>query len=105
MPGIDFRQLRATTSMAEVLQLIAFQPRSKRDGQWRGPCPIHGSASEDSAVFSTNLTKKTFRCFKCGAAGNHLDLWALVSKQPLFEAARDLCRRLQREVPYLAHKS
>ena len=101
MPALDFRRLRAAVSMAEVLQLLHFEPRTRRGQQWRGPCPVHESTSPRSTAFSANLAKNTFRCFKCGAAGNHLDLWALVTKQPLFDAALQLCDRLRRDVPYL----
>lgn len=44
---------------------------------------------------------KTYQCFKCGSAGNHLDLWAAISKKNLYDAAIDLCNRLNREVPRL----
>jgi hypothetical protein len=70
MPRIDFRAVRSLVSMAEVLQLLGFEARLVRGNQLRGPCPLHGSA-ESSRVFSVNLAKNTFQCFKCGAAGNH----------------------------------
>ena len=100
MPGIDFREVRSLVSMAEVLELLGFHGRAASGKQLRGPCPLHGS-EESSRVFSVNLAKNTFQCFKCGAAGNHLDLWASASKKSLYEAALDLCQRLGREVPWL----
>jgi DNA primase len=100
MPGIDFREVRARVTMAEVLQLLGFEGHATSATQRRGRCPLHGSA-ERSRVFSVNLAKNAFRCFKCGAAGNHLDLWARASNQPLHKAALDLCQRLQREIPWL----
>jgi DNA primase len=100
MSAIDFRQVRALVSMAEVLALLGYGARSHLGQQLRGPCPLHGSAPS-SRVFSAHLGKNAFRCFKCGAAGNHLDLWAQATHQPLYQAALDLCRRLGREVPWL----
>jgi DNA primase len=100
MPGIDFRELRKLVSMAEVLTLLGFESHERSGMQLRGACPLHES-SAGSRVFSVNLTKNTFQCFKCGAAGNHLDLWARFARKPLYEAALDLCRRLHRSVPYL----
>ena len=100
MRGIDFRELRALISMAEVLELIGFQAREASGQQRRGPCLLHGS-DESSRVFSVNLAKNAFQCFKCGAAGNHLDLWAAITKQSLYQAALDLCQRLNREIPWL----
>jgi DNA primase len=104
MAGIDFRALRALVSMAEVLRLLRFEPQGGGRNQLRGPCPLHDSANR-SRVFSINLAKNTFQCFKCGAAGNQLDLWASATKKPLYEAALDLCRQLNRDVPYLAGRT
>jgi DNA primase len=100
MPGIDFPELRKLVSMAEVLRLLGFEPHERSGVQLRGACPLHES-SAGSRVFSVNLAKNTFQCFKCGAGGNHLDLWARVIRKPLYEAALDLCHRLHRNVPYL----
>lgn len=86
--------------MQQVLDLLRFVPVERKGGQVRGPCPLHGS-SADSRVFSVNLAKNTFQCFKCGAAGNHLDLWARATNQRLYDAVLDLCRRLDCEIPRL----
>jgi hypothetical protein len=69
-------------------------------GQQRGPCPLHGSTSSTSRCFSANEREHVFQCFKCGRAGNALDLWAMATKQPPYEAAVDLCGRLHLPVPY-----
>ena len=100
MPAIDFSQLRAVIPMAEVLQLLGFEAVRSDGNQVRGRCPLHGS-EDDNRVFSANLAKQAFRCFKCGAAGNHLDLWAKATNKPLYEAALDLCGRLNRDIPWL----
>ena len=100
MPRIDFRAVRSLISMGEVLALLGLEAMTAQGKQLRGPCPLHGS-SESSRVFSVNLAKNTFQCFKCGAAGNHLDLWPSATKKPLYEAAIDLCQRLQRDIPWL----
>lgn len=104
MPGIDYRELRNLVSMQEVLTLLAWTGVGSGN-QLRGPCPVHESNAPRSRVFSVNLAKKTFQCFKCKAAGNHLDLWAATTRLPLFKAAVDLCERLQRPVPWLRSKS
>jgi DNA primase len=103
MPSIDFRQLRANVSMAEVLELLRFVIIERTGDQVRGECPLHEpSASEKHRSFSAHFGRNIFRCFKCGASGNQLDLWAKASKKPLFEAALDLCTRLNKEAPRLA---
>ena len=99
MGGIDFRKVRSSISMQEVLDLLRFVPVARVGDQVRGPCPLHGSGSDGSRVFSIHLTKNTFQCFKCKQSGNHLDLWASATSQRLYDAGLDLCRRLGREVP------
>jgi hypothetical protein len=100
-PAVDFPALRAALSISAVLHLLGFQPRSRRGAQPRGPCPLHGATSGASRAFSVNLERHTFHCFKCGRAGNALDLWAHATGQPPYEAARDLCQRLNLALPTL----
>jgi DNA primase len=102
MPGIDYRAVRADIRLAEVLDLIGWQPRSRHGEQWRGPCPVHGSRSSTSRVFAAHLGKNAYHCFRCGAGGNALDLWAALTHQDLHAAVLDLCQRLNRPVPWLA---
>jgi DNA primase len=102
MPSIDFRQLRAQVSLAEVLQLLRFEAAERQGDQVRGACPLHErSGARKHRSFSAHLGRNVFHCFKCGASGNHLDLWARARKQTLYEAALDLCARLHKEVPQL----
>src|SRR5262249_26533383 len=101
-PAIDFAAVRAVVTMAAVLQLLGFQPRSTHGAQQRGPCPLHGSNSGTARCFSVNLEQHSFQCFQCGRAGNALDLWAHASGQSLYDAALDLCQRLGIPVPELA---
>ena len=101
MPGIDFREARSRLPLAEVLQLLGFEPRSRRGEQLRGPCPVHRSHRPTSRSFAAQLGKGVWHCFVCGAGGNALDLWVAVTKQGLHAAVRDLCSRLGRDVPWL----
>jgi transposase InsO family protein len=100
-PAIDFDAVRAAITMAAVLGLLGFQPPSGRGAQQRGPCPLHGSTSGTSRCFSVNLEQQHFHCFKCGRSGNALDLWALATRQSIYDAAVDLCQRLAIPLPLL----
>ena len=62
---------------------------------------MHGSRSRTSRAFAAHLGKNVYHCFRCGAGGNALDLWAALSRQPLHAAVLDLCERLHRPVPWL----
>ncbi len=98
MPSIDYKSLREQISIRDVLDLIAYQPLSKRGDQWRGQCPVHDSQSPQSRAFSVSLSKNAFRCFHCGAQGNQLDLWAAVQGMSLYDTAVDLARRTGVEI-------
>jgi DNA primase len=102
MPGIDYRAARALVPLADVLGLLGFVPHRRHGAQLRGPCPLHGSRSATSRSFATHLGKSAWHCFRCGAGGNALDLWAAITHQPLHAAVLDLCQRLGRDVPWLA---
>jgi transposase len=97
--GVDFQSVRSQTSMQQVLELLEFDPVEARGDQLRGACPVHHSTSPSSRSFSANLSQNTFRCFKCRAQGNHLDLWAAATNQKLYDAAVDLCQRVRIETP------
>ncbi len=103
MPSIDFAELRAQVTMGQVLELLCYEPRVSGSDQVRGPCPIHGSTSKTSRIFSANLQRNVFQCFKCEAQGNQLDLWAQVHDLSVYDAALDLCSKLNIEPPML-HK-
>jgi hypothetical protein len=46
-----------------------------------------------------------FHCFKCGNSGNALDLWARAKNLSIYDAAVDLCERLNLPLPTLSAPS
>ena len=98
MASVDFKSLRSLISMQQVLDLVGFESVVFQGDQVRGRCPLHEPHAPRSRSFSANLHKNAFRCFRCGVAGNQLDLWAKFTKQSLHAAALDLCGRLN--IPY-----
>jgi DNA primase len=101
VPGIDFNRLRAEITMAQVLELLAFEPVTRSGGQWYGHCPLHEAPPQPKRYFSVNLTLGRYYCHRCHSHGNHLDLWVAATQLPLHQAAIDLCQRLGREVPWM----
>jgi hypothetical protein len=101
-PAIDFAAVRAAITLAAVLQLLGFKANSSHGTQQRGPCPLHGSTSGTSRCFSANLEQHTFHCFKCGRSGNALELWAHANRLTPYDAAIDLCQRLNIPLPTLS---
>ncbi len=100
-PAIDFAAANAAITMAAVLQLLGFRAASKRGAQQRGPCPLHGSTLGTARCFSANLDEQVFHCFKCKRSGNALDLWTEANRLTPYDAAIDLCQRLQIPLPTL----
>jgi len=100
-PAIDFAAVRSTVAMTAVLGLLGFQPQTTHGAQQRGPCPLHGSTAGTSRCFSVNTSDQLFHCFKCGRSGNALDLWAQATWQTPYDAALDLCQRLNIPLPTL----
>jgi DNA primase len=105
MPGLDYRAARAQLPLTDVLALLGFVPQRRLGQQLRGPCPLHRSRAATSRSFAAHLGKNAWHCFRCGAGGNALDLWAAVTRQPLHAAVLDLCQRLGRDVPWLPVRS
>jgi DNA primase len=102
MPLLDLRQARSEIRLSAVLALLGFEPHTRCGPQLRGPCPIHGSRSQTSRSFAAHVGKNVWHCFRCGAGGNALDLWARATGQPLYAAVLDLYQRLGQTVPWLA---
>jgi DNA primase len=86
--------------LADVLTLLGFVPARRHGAQLRGPCLLHRARSAASRSFAAHLGKNAWYCFRCGAGGNALDLWAAATQQPLHAAVLDLCQRLGRAVPW-----
>src|SRR5262245_28777407 len=101
MPLIDLRQAHAEVCLAEVLELLGWRARVRGGVQVRGPCPVHGSQTATSRVFSAHLGRGVWHCFRCGASGNALDLWVWLTGQGIYEAVLEMYRRLGRAVPRL----
>jgi DNA primase len=88
--------------MTAVLGLLGFRALSSHGAQQRGPCPLHGSTAGTSRCFSVNTSDQIFHCFKCGRSGNALDLWVQATRQSPYDAALDLCQRLNIPTPTLS---
>jgi DNA primase len=101
MPGVRFREVRSRVSLAQVLELLGFVVEAASGDEVRGACPVHGSTSPRSRSFSANVKKQVYRCFRCGSAGNHLELYAAATHQNLYAAALDLCQRVGCAVPWI----
>ena len=99
---IDFQALKSEVSVLDVLALYKWQPVKQRADELRGPCPVHGSSSETSTIFAVSPSKNAWKCHKCEAGGNQLDLAACYFGLPQDQVVRvavALCRELGREIP------
>jgi DNA primase len=101
MSGLDYPAVRALIPIRRILEAIDYRPVTIRGDQWRGPCPLHSAGPGSETCFSIHLGKSVYRCFRCHACGNQLDLWIALTHLPLYEATLDLCRRLRLDPPRL----
>src|SRR5438874_530315 len=101
MLRVRFPEVRSCVSMMQVLELLGCVAQEVSGDEVRGPCPVHGSTSPRSRSFSANVKKRVYRCFRCGSAGNHLELYAAATGQSLYAAALDLCQRVGCAVPWI----
>lgn len=92
---VDFAAVRERVSIADVLELIGWQPNKTHGTQLRGPCPLHRSGAE-SVIFAVNLKRNAWYCHskKCKTGGNQLDLYAAVTGASLYQATKELCEKL-----------
>jgi len=101
MPGVDYRQVQLRVPMAKVLELLRLPSAGALGPQFRGPCPLHASRSRRSRSFSAHLLRGVCHCFRCGFAGNQVQLWGAWKGLTVYEAAVDLCRAAGVEVPWI----
>lgn len=101
---LDFGQLRRMVTIAQVLELIGWGPRSARGSKWRGPCPIHDEPNARCRTFAVEIDKNVYCCHSCGSKGNVLDLWVALRREPLLPAAWALIQSFGLEPPVLNEK-
>jgi DNA primase len=103
---IDFDALKRTVSIVELLESIGWKAvRTRRGGsELRGSCPVHGSRSETSLIFSVTPSRNIFKCFKCDAGGDTIALAAYlfgIARDQRVKAAVALCKQWGIDVPRL----
>jgi hypothetical protein len=96
---INFRLLRDMIEVRQVLALLHSPCAKEPNGDWRGPCPIHGS--HDTSSRSLDVKREIAHCHRCGWRGDALQLWTDYHKMDRLDAAYDLCDRLRIDPPYL----
>ena len=62
---------------------------------------MHGSTSDNSRVFSVNLSNGRYYSHKCKSHDNQLELYAAVHDTTVYQAAVELCHVLGRDVPWI----
>ncbi len=101
--SIDYRQLRDSLRIEDVLSWMSWRAISRSGDQLRGPCPFCTTASIDPSgaaprtgtrEFSVHRQRNIYRCFRCGSSGNALDLWSAHRKLPIYSAAQEIQTRL-----------
>jgi DNA primase len=85
---VDFKSVKTSVSMTDVLGHYAINSLKKQGDELRGRCPIH--KGEGARTFHVNIAKNVFKCFSCGAKGNILDFVAAMEGCTARDAALKL---------------
>ncbi len=85
---VDFKTVKASVSIAQVLDHYQVNWLRGKGDDVRGRCPIH--KGEGQGTFHVNLAKNIFQCFSCHAKGNILDLVAAMEQISVRDAALKL---------------
>ena len=84
---VDFKAVKATVRMEQVLEHYGITDRFKRSGDsLSGPCPIHKGSNPTQ--FRVSLSKNVWNCFsECKHGGNVLDFIARMENVTIHAAA------------------
>ena len=67
---VDDEVLEKIRSQVDIVDLISdYIPLKKSGSNYMGLCPFH---NEKTPSFSVSPTKGIFKCFGCGAGGDHI---------------------------------
>ena len=105
---INFTAVRASVSLADVLELIGWEPNVHAGDGPRGSCPICGSGNPKARYFHIGRGADgnlRWFCHKGCGGGNHLDLWCKVHSYDLYDGAVALCEAAGVPIPYLGRRS
>jgi DNA primase len=101
--SINYRRLRESLRIDEVLSWMSWKASSRAGDQLRGPCPFCDAAdsaraspdaSHGDRSFSVNTQRNIYHCFRCSSSGNALDLWSSYRKLSIYAAAQEIQARL-----------
>jgi DNA primase len=100
MPSINYDALRRKVPIRRVLELVNFQPSSRRGAQWRGACPLpqHPATEKRDPTFSVNIQRNIYYCHRCKTGGNQLHFWTTMMQCAIYDAAVDLCHKLHIDI-------
>src|SRR5213594_283743 len=86
-PYVDFKAVKASVSMLQILDQYGLTERFKRSGDsLSGSCPLHNG--DNPTQFRVSASKNCWNCFgKCKRGGNVLDFVALRENISVREAA------------------
>ncbi len=106
-PQFDFALVRSQISIEKMLEYLGILDTLRPSGgELRGPCPIHSKECDKRRRhFAVNPEKNVFQCFHCQAQGNHLDFWAQLHDQSIYEAALNLVEVFDLEPSRLEKRS
>lgn len=89
MPWVDYRHIKATVTMSQLLAHYGIQLRPTAEHHLAGTCPLPGHAGDRSNknAFHVDTEKNAFNCFTHCGGGNVLDFVAKMESCSIRDAA------------------
>jgi hypothetical protein len=96
---INYRLIRDAIPVLWVLERLGWEPQYRRGQKCRGWCPVHSQTGHRSTILAVDGTH--WYCHRCRRGGDAIDMYSLVTGEPLYESAVHLCEEFSLDVPYL----
>src|SRR6516165_3927245 len=98
MGSIDYPAAQRAMSLEQVLALLGWSHNYRERGDLLSWCPLCGHGVGFDRCF--RVRGERWVCYRCKRSGGALDLYQASLNRPVYEATKDLCRRLGVAVPY-----
>lgn len=102
---IDFRQLRCDSVLRQVVDHFSIVDRLGNPITARGHCQLCKPTDSGGKMLKVDFDRGIWYCHSCREGGDGVQLFSLLGRCDVYEAAIEICRQIQRPVPYLGRNT
>lgn len=89
MPYLDLPAIKRDITLKMVLDHVGWKPRTTKDGEQRGSCPLHKSENKKSRSFA--VKDDGWFCHTCKDGGDQFRFWVLYYHVSFMQAVHAMC--------------